>query len=165
MPNVSCPGCGRPLQLEIHEMQLRLECIRCGQRFVALTGELAEPPPVRNLQNDACSTDCAPPQFVDDAESVYPVQAGSGFANHQSRPGLRIVGIALLVIGLCMTLYYLLIFDTSVPVKSWNRDILDNIGPRVHNLGLLTQRIVGSVTGIGLSIVGAILYVTGSRRR
>jgi len=53
-----------------------------------------------------------------------------------------------LFIGICVTLYYFLAFDTTVETSA---------GGRVHNIGLMNQRMVGLALGIGMAILGAIL--------
>ena len=39
MPIVSCPACGRKIFLGLEEMQIRIECAKCGHRFVVLGDE------------------------------------------------------------------------------------------------------------------------------
>ncbi len=36
MPIATCPGCGRKISLTLEEMQIRIECAKCGHKFVAL---------------------------------------------------------------------------------------------------------------------------------
>jgi hypothetical protein len=42
MPKASCPGCGRAIPFEMHEMDLVIECAACGTRFTALGGIVSE---------------------------------------------------------------------------------------------------------------------------
>ena len=75
-------------------------------------------------------------------------------ADHGSL-GLRILGILLLTGGLAVVAYFFLAFDTSVESE---------IGP-INNLGLMADRQNGIIVGIGLSIIGTIMFVIGSRNK
>jgi hypothetical protein len=45
---VTCPGCGRAIPLQPHEVSVTIECARCGTRFVRFVpGAPPAPPPVR----------------------------------------------------------------------------------------------------------------------
>jgi hypothetical protein len=45
MPVVNCPGCGRDIPLEDHELVLRIECARCDTRFYPMIRAAAAPAP------------------------------------------------------------------------------------------------------------------------
>jgi hypothetical protein len=67
--------------------------------------------------------------------------------------GLRTLGALLLIAGLAITAYFFLAYDTSVE---------SGVG-RVNNLGLMADRQNGIIIGIGLGVVGAIMFAIGSR--
>jgi hypothetical protein len=43
MPVVSCPHCGRKIQLELHEFDTVIQCARCNGKFTARGGPVQEP--------------------------------------------------------------------------------------------------------------------------
>jgi hypothetical protein len=67
--------------------------------------------------------------------------------------GLRTSGVLLLIGGLLVAVYCFLFFDTSVESA---------VGP-VNNIGLMADRQNGIIVGIGIAIIGTILFVVGSR--
>jgi len=67
--------------------------------------------------------------------------------------GLRIFGIILLIIGLAVTGFFFLAYDTSV----------DSGFGRVNNFGLMADRQNGIIIGIGLCVIGPILVAIASR--
>ncbi len=69
---------------------------------------------------------------------------------------IKTLGTLVLIIGLLLAGYYFLLFDQSVP---------SGLGGRVNNLGLIADRQNGIIAGLGLCVVGAILYVFGNRRK
>lgn len=79
----------------------------------------------------------APPTPVPQAQAVEPVRRSSNS-----------VAFLFLALGACITLYHSLLFDTTVETFA---------GKRVHNIGLMNERMVGLAVGIGMSILGAIL--------
>ena len=66
---------------------------------------------------------------------------------------LTIIGILLAVGGVCVALFYLAIFDTSVYAGS-------GVG-YVNNIGLMADRQNGIIVGIGMAILGGILMLIG----
>jgi hypothetical protein len=64
----------------------------------------------------------------------------------------RPLAFALAVVGVLVACYFFMLFDTSVPTVG---------GGRVHNLGLMSDRLVGIVAGVGMVIVASI---AGMRR-
>jgi hypothetical protein len=74
--------------------------------------------------------------------------------NHGSS-GLQIIGTLFLIGGLAVIAYFFLAFDTSVE---------SGFG-RVNNLGLMADRQNGIIIGVGLSLVGTIMFVIASRNK
>jgi transketolase C-terminal domain/subunit len=68
------------------------------------------------------------------------------------------VGVMLLAVGLGITPYYLVLFDTSISLFG-EELVAREFDDRVHNIGRMNQRLVGIIAAIGLSIVGALLWV------
>jgi hypothetical protein len=67
------------------------------------------------------------------------------------------ISALLMIAGACVAGYFFLFYDTTVQ-GAW--------GPadhRVHNVGLMNDRMVGVVVGIGMAVVGAILSAFGRR--
>jgi hypothetical protein len=110
-----------------------------------------DPPPLPAASTDAYPTapETGVPDSADTALRVIysptpPAADGRGRA-------VRTFGLVLLGIGLCLTAYYWLIFDATVPT----------FDGYVYNLGRMNQRTVGVEVGVGLSLVGTILIVFG----
>ena len=78
--------------------------------------------------------------------------------------GLRVVcltlGPLLIVIGLALLLYFALVYDTSVPVIDFELRRFE----RVHNLGLMQNRLIGIIVGIALAASGLALTLVGLMR-
>jgi len=75
---------------------------------------------------------------------------------HGSSTASKGFGTLLLIGGIIVAAYFFLAFDTSVSTGSGNR---------VVNLGLMQDRQVGILIGIGMAIVGTLLCVAGSRSK
>jgi hypothetical protein len=63
-------------------------------------------------------------------------------------------GTAVAFIGLCVVLFYWIMYDTSVPSVSY--------GVRVHNIGLMQNRQIGIMIGLGILLVGFVSFVFGA---
>tara|TARA_B110000908_G_C10157550_1_gene404372 strand:- start:641 stop:967 length:327 start_codon:yes stop_codon:yes gene_type:complete len=61
------------------------------------------------------------------------------------------IGIALMLFGICVALGYFIIYDTSV----------DSGDSKVNNFGKLNNQSNGITIGMGLAIVGSVLYAGG----
>jgi hypothetical protein len=68
--------------------------------------------------------------------------------------GLQLLGAVLLGLGIVVTLSFAW-RDTTVSAGA---------GERVHNLGLIADRLVGVMVGIGLSIIGAMFIASNHDR-
>jgi hypothetical protein len=82
--------------------------------------------------------------------------------SHEGRGGNRItpvclaIGIPLLCIGLGVVLFFGFIYDTSVPVNS------EFFGERrVHNVGLMQNRLIGILVGLLTLAAGVALTIVG----
>ncbi len=69
--------------------------------------------------------------------------------------GLTALGIVLICFGAILTLFFTMVYDTSVTTI---------YGDRVHNLGLMQDRLIGVLVGLGL-LVGGIIAVSIDRSR
>ncbi len=69
--------------------------------------------------------------------------------------GLRNFGAFFLIVGLAVVAYFYFVFDPSVQ---------SGIG-RVVNLGLMADRQNGIIVGMGLAVVGAIMFALGSQNK
>jgi hypothetical protein len=67
------------------------------------------------------------------------------------------VGAIMLIVGLGVTLYYLVIFDTTRSIYGEGFARSTGYDERVHNLGRMNERLVAVIAGIGVSIAGTIL--------
>lgn len=74
---------------------------------------------------------------------------------NQTSASLKVFGILLLTVGLAMAGYFFLVFDSSVA---------SGLG-RVVNLELMADRQNGIIVGIGLGVIGAIMFAIGSRNQ
>lgn len=70
---------------------------------------------------------------------------------------LTIVGGLLAGIGFLMLCYYGFIYDTSVPVYPYSYFNIE----RVHNVGLMQNRLIGIIIGGGAFVVGLALALVG----
>ena len=79
-------------------------------------------------------------------------------------PGIRVLGLLLLLGGLGLAGYYFLAFDTSVVTPTTT--ILGTTigGDRVNNIGLMADRQNGILIGMGCAILGAILMYAGRKK-
>jgi hypothetical protein len=70
-------------------------------------------------------------------------------------------GIAAIVLGLLVAVYFGAIYDTTVTLPV---DVRVPGGPvAVHNQGRMNTRTVGCIAGIGVAVVGGLLLVVNSR--
>jgi hypothetical protein len=81
--------------------------------------------------------------------------------------GARVVGILLLIVGgvilllgCAVTGYYLVLFDTPVPVYP-EIEQYGHHSPRVSNLGLMHQQTVWTIVGISVIVIGLALAIVG----
>lgn len=70
--------------------------------------------------------------------------------------GMKSLGILILIIGLCIGLYYWQFYDPSVEVSS---------GERVNNIGLLHNKQTGTFLGFGAAALGLVLLALGGNRQ
>lgn len=62
---------------------------------------------------------------------------------------LMLIGGLMLVAGFVASVYFFAIFDTSVPSGE--------VGKRIANISLISQRSTGMTFGVGLLVAGAVL--------
>jgi uncharacterized membrane protein len=69
-------------------------------------------------------------------------------------------GWSLILIGLGLALYDFLAYDTTVQAQGLASIVSEMVqGNRVHNQGLMNNRLVGVVLGTGLALLGGMLLV------
>src|SRR5689334_21592700 len=66
---------------------------------------------------------------------------------------LPMLGGVLLVCGLASGIFYFAVFDSTV----------ESDGIRVHNIGLMSDRTLGLILGVGISVIGVLLLLFGKR--
>jgi hypothetical protein len=64
--------------------------------------------------------------------------------------------MALICIGVVLILFFAVLYDTSVS---------DFTGSRVHNVGLMQNRLIGTLIGFGCLAVGITLALAGRKRK
>jgi hypothetical protein len=73
---------------------------------------------------------------------------------------LLIFGIVILVLGCFVTYFFVVEFDTTVPVdpemEQWGHR-----SPRVHNIGLMHKQTVCTIAGIAVAVVGVAIALVG----
>jgi hypothetical protein len=70
---------------------------------------------------------------------------------------LSIIGLLLVIGGLMAVAYFILVFDTSVPVGDYGID-------RVNNIGLMRDQQNGIIGGIVAAVVGGVLMLIAHSR-
>jgi DNA-directed RNA polymerase subunit RPC12/RpoP len=170
MIRFACPTCKSVLQAPLVKGGEKTACPTCGQRILipnpvkpavsnktvlgSLLPESHSPPILERLEEvpDSESEPCQP----DNGTRIRPINEGG------SRPLsilLTLGGWLLAVVG-AVTLIYWLKYDTSVPVHS-DRFGRFPTGERVHNVGLMQDRLIGVIIGSGTIVVGLTLYLIG----
>ena len=62
MPSTSCPGCGRKIQFQLHELNAVLECAVCDQRFTPASGPVDSKTVHREPDGDDSGAPPPPPR-------------------------------------------------------------------------------------------------------
>jgi hypothetical protein len=102
---------------------------------------------------------------VDDGMSkAFPRQSSDG--RTQGQVSASIIGLFLLFIGLGVAVYFLAVFDVSVPVDypSGTDSLGISFPDRVNNIGLMADRQNGIIIGLVLAVGGGVLMVIGRKR-
>jgi hypothetical protein len=149
MVAVPCPGCGRAIWLPPNELSLTIECSKCATRFVPVP--VPSPPPVSQRPPSPQRDDVDEPVSLGYSPAVRP-------RGHAHRFGC--LAGWLVCVGVCLTLYFWLVYDTTVGVYPPPNDYVQ----RVHNVGLMQNRMVGVLVGLGCTGVGLTLGVLGRKR-
>jgi hypothetical protein len=154
--NATCPGCGRTIPLQPHKLSLTVECTRCNTRFTP-EGPGVPPPVRRQLPPEAPAAVGSTGQRPGYGSPTHNNAAPTGFPQLAS---FWLPAIILAGIGLVLVLFFWIIFDPSVPIYPE----LGQQSSRVYNLGLMHDRQVGILVGLGLLVVGTILAVVTRKR-
>jgi hypothetical protein len=101
---------------------------------IASTDEI--PNPVKLAASNEPAVQARYKPTTDKSEPSYPGGTGSG---------LMAFGVLLCIVGCLITLVYWLIYDTTVGYES------------THNLGLMNNRVVGTIVGVGMALGGLIV--------
>jgi hypothetical protein len=132
---VPCPGCGRAIELEPHEIGLTVECARCGQRFETKPARPPTPPPEVHWHIAPAPTP-APDPF--DFEREEPPRRPRGDA------GTDAPGMISLVFG-CVAGVMLLIAPVTCGMTAWVALALSLVGGCISFFGRGNLRI-GALT-------------------
>jgi hypothetical protein len=84
-----------------------------------------------------------------------------GRTGGQKAAGL--IGLLLLVLGICVAGYFFLFFDVSVPVDYQGNNAF-GLPERVNNIGLMADRNNSILIGLALAAAGGVLMVVGRKR-
>ncbi len=71
-----------------------------------------------------------------------------------------LVGIFVLIGGVCVALHYALYFETTIEVEDWLHRV-----ERVSDAGLVQNRVVGIIVGLSAIVLGAVLIAIRPRQR
>jgi hypothetical protein len=188
--NTTRPHCGSKMRLLDKYGGRRVSCPDCKKEHVAgmLTAFLEQ------QKDDVQQVDerdlvvqpatkqcpyCSEEIYVDAAKCKHcgefldkrrrpPEQSPSSAGNAAVRGlsfSLRVLGDLILIGGVCVLLFYLLWFDTTVEVPKSELFGHTIGGGRVHNIGLMEQKHTGIIVGTVASALGFMLTVTGSIMR
>jgi hypothetical protein len=78
----------------------------------------------------------------------------SAATHTQQASGVETFGWILLGLGLLCIVFFLFFYSTSV----------DTIAGDVHNVGLMQNRTLGCIIGVGLGVVGTLMTLLGRKR-
>lgn len=81
-----------------------------------------------------------------------------------SGSGVRSLGGFLLVVGLGIVAYFYFVFSTTVDVPAVTFGGQSFGGGEVNNLGLMNERMIGIVVGIGACLIGTLLWLFGGAK-
>lgn len=73
------------------------------------------------------------------------------------------IGKVLLILGMAITLFFLLFYDTGVETESGYSSI-ERSRTKVHNLGRLQNRLLGCSTGFVLIIIGTFTVIMNPKK-
>jgi hypothetical protein len=148
---VICPGCGRGIPLRTQQLASSVACPDCCRQFVPTTAPPAPAPAQTGPGMGPTPHPPIPNHRPRRRRRRRRVRPAEGWA------AISLLGAILFAIGALMTLYFLIVYDTTTYSSSGSFGIS---GERLHNFGLLGNKIAGTVAGVGLMIVGAI-FITG----
>jgi hypothetical protein len=66
---------------------------------------------------------------------------------------IRALGTVMIILGMIICLFFILIYEPSVPAV--------DVGKRIFNSGLLQNQQNGLIFGLGISILGALILLYG----
>jgi hypothetical protein len=90
-----------------------------------------------------------------DRDDVGRLRRQSSTTGNRIAPVFLAIGIPLICIGLGLILFFCAVYDTTVPVH-WDFWVA-----RVHNIGLMQNRLIGTLVGIVSLAAGIALTVIG----
>lgn len=155
-----CPECGYMMDA------FDKDCERChGQGLQKKTASPDSPAKTQQLTaNTVVLDDSTLPPTQSGWQEVSPQFPSSpvNFIDEPQGPnGIQIAGGLLLLVGLLWAGYYFAIFDVSVEVPTGSFMGYEYGGGRVNNIGLMAQRQNGILIGMGVAVIGAILFGIG----
>lgn len=146
---VTCPGCGRAILLPPHELCLRIECARCGARFVP--GQSPEPP--EDFPRPPASGSGTSPREGWGGEPPRGHDAGVATSGEHSGLGMASFIIALVVGGL--NLIVILGVTLSIARSGHLSELKANmLGGSMAVICLNFMSVPVCLVGVGLAVVG-----------
>lgn len=159
MIRFSCPACNSALQSPAQSAGDKIACPKCSQNMLI-------PNPVKPAEGDANvlspirvkhKTATSQPEavYLEEAQDAEEAQHGERKSRRKSRslPSYRVgkgcfileLGVVLCVFGCLITFVYWLVYDTTTSYE------------RVHNIGLINNRLVGIIVGVGMILCGLVV--------
>ncbi len=173
MIRFQCPTCQKVLKAPDEGTGRKINCPKCGQRLqipppiqaqnkTVLGQSLPEPPAPEKLDEPEelipFAALASPPPTAGEAPppesaTALPPPPGGNLPYSIGTVGCGVLALIALGIGLEMVLYFAVSYDTTVPVYPGVRGLENE---RVHNVGLMQDRTVGVVIGVGLVLLSAV---------
>jgi hypothetical protein len=175
-----CPNCGRTWDIPIgHNPQ---SCPKCMSREAQSP---ASTDPERQLQDfytrprsEPASSAWSPQTPTEPHQNQQPPRpepffiglphespAGTSAPTQGRSTGLFVLTYGVLISGLCTVLYYWLIFDTTVAPYGLDGTQWAYSLRRVHNVGLMQDRMLGLLVGLGIFAIGITLTIVRAAKR
>lgn len=77
---------------------------------------------------------------------------------------IQVAGMIIAVIGVIIAVYFFFIYDTSVSTESHYIQGYGSVGgQRVHNQGLMQNRLLGCIGGMVVASIGSVMVISGRR--
>ncbi|MHB1423152.1 MAG: TFIIB-type zinc ribbon-containing protein [Gemmataceae bacterium] len=165
MIRFACPTCKAALQAPAQTAGDKVACPKCGQRVLIpnpVKPAASNLPPIQ-AQHKPSTSQPEPslpicPKEVQDMERKPFVEKRRKRRAGGTRPGsgcFMVIAFLLIAVG-CITLAYWVNYDTTV--SSYDTTTIAGYS-RTHNLGLMNNRVVGTIVGVGMVLGGLIVFL------